>query len=185
MGRIVNREVQQLIERTARLDVHGAEGLEEARQGFVEVLAEAKRLGLRSAWLLWRQAIVLDQSRSPELALPFIDEAIALDPLVPPFHESRTIIVRNLRRKLLGCEVPEELRELYAVLQQSSEADEECHLAMAKTSAEGGMVEEALRILEALTVLSPACSEGWAELRAAVLTPEHGPQQLTNSVATA
>ena len=127
--------------------------------------AELARLGARSGWLQWQLAIGFDASGAPEKALPEILMAIEFDPLVPPFRHSHRVIVGHLREKLLAAE-PAAQAALYDVLLQAGEADEACHLAMAKTFAARGQEERARRVLEALTVLSPGCVEAWVALAA-------------------
>ena len=64
--------------------------------------------------------------------MQYIEQAIELDALVPMFRDSREVIVRHLRRKLVEAAGPVELPGMYQVLLQAGEADEACHLAMAR-----------------------------------------------------
>jgi tetratricopeptide (TPR) repeat protein len=134
--------------------------------GHVELLeqlhAECARAGVRSAWAQWRLGIALDQADSPERALPLVEAALAVDPLAPPFLYSRAVVVGRLRKKLLAA-APAEAPALYQLLTAGGDADEECHLAMARHFAAAGDQVAALRLLEALTILSPGNPEVWTE----------------------
>lgn len=50
---------------------------------------------------------------------------------------------------------------LYALLLRTGEADVPCHLAMARHLADSGKHEEALRLLDAVTLLAPASRDAW------------------------
>ena len=164
MGRDVGREVKRMAEQCEKLCESGA-APEEVCEKLLAARAELTRLGARSGWLQWQLAIGFDASGAPEKGLPEILMAIELDPLVPPFRHSHGVIVAHLREKLLAAE-PAAQGALYDVLLQAGEADEACHLAMAKTFAARGQEERARRVLQALTVLSPACVEAWVALAA-------------------
>jgi tetratricopeptide (TPR) repeat protein len=116
-----------------------------------------------SAWVQWRLAVALDSMGESGEALELIERALAVDPLAPPFTHSRTIIVRNLRRKLAEASAAEAGR-LYERLARSGEADDEAHLTMARHHAACGGYDAALRLLEAVAVLFPACRDAWVEL---------------------
>ena len=164
MGRDVGREVKRMAEQCEKLCESGA-APEEVCEKLLAARTELTRLGARSGWLQWQLAIGFDASGAPEKALPEILVAIALDPLVPPFRHSHRVIVGHLREKLLAAE-PVAQGALYEVLLQAGEANETCHLAMARTFAAIGQEDRARRVLEALTVLSPGCVEAWVALAA-------------------
>jgi tetratricopeptide (TPR) repeat protein len=121
----------------------------------------------RSGHLSWRLAIVSDCMEDFEMALSYIEEAIATDPLAVPYHRSFDIIVDRIRDALTakGRAVGDPTTpRLYRLLVGSSEANLACHIVMARYHASQGQYQEALKLLDAVTTLDPAAREAWVAL---------------------
>ena len=139
------------------------------RKEFDEALAILRRAratlryqGAGSAWLDWKLAIVSDQSGHPLEALTYIREALVRDPLCPDFRHSRDVILQNLKAILA---VPRdakdpELPSLYQALLAEDAADPKSHVTMARYHYALGRFDQALMLLEALTVVNPSFAEG-------------------------
>lgn len=163
MAMVRKRDLVQLRAAVDRAEEVGREGPEQSRAALQEVKADCARLGIDSAWVNWRLACALDSLGEPDQALEFVERALLIDPLATPFTHSRGIILRSLRGKLAAANAADAGR-FYERLARAGEADDEAHLTMARHHAASGKNDAALRLLEALTVLSPACRDAWVEL---------------------
>ena len=161
------QQIQGLLELVERAEAAAEGEPQSARAMLASAREECARVGLCSAFLLWRLAVLSDTLGEPDVALRFVLEAQAVDPLALPFRHSREIIVKKLRRRLLGCEEPEQVPALYEQLARAGEADEDCHLAMARHHAARAEWTAAVRLLEAVTLLWPASRAAWEGLACA------------------
>ena len=137
---------------------------EESRNAFAEVRARAKRLGLDSAYLAWGVAVTSDYLGDTDMAFAAISEALARDPFNPAARHSFDIICGRVRSALAAPErdvADPSTPRLYELLLGAGEADVPSHLAMARWLAAGGKREEAMRILDAVTLLAPASRDSW------------------------
>ena len=91
-------------------------------------------------------------------------EALNLDPLSPSYQRSFEVISGNLRRALCDPErAPDDptTPRLYRQLLEAGEADVPCHLAMGRHLSHVGQHEEAMRLLDAVTLLAPISRDAW------------------------
>jgi tetratricopeptide (TPR) repeat protein len=138
----------------------------EARDLFGEVRARAKRLGLASAHLDWGFAVASDYLGETEMAFEGIREAVTKDPFNPMVQRSFDIIAGRLRAALAdAARAPEDAStpRLYRLLLAAGEADVSCHVAMARHLAHAGDAREAMRLLDAVTLLAPASRDAWLQ----------------------
>ena len=150
--------------------------LEGARDKALALEAACAARGLRSAHVLWNLAIVRDYLGDFEMAFQSIREALDLDPVAPPLWQSYRIIVERMQRTLADPERPADdpvRPRLYALLAAANEVTLPCHLAMARYQRSVGKPQEAVRLLEAVTLLHPAWVPGWRELAVAARTAGH------------
>jgi predicted Zn-dependent protease len=144
----------------------------EARSVLQRVLAEARRSGQASSYVLWSLAVASDNLEDHENSTRYIQEAIALDPLSPQLRRSFDIIANNVRQALLSekrSEEDPEIPALYELLVRMSEADLDSHLRMANYHAAVGDPEASHALLDALSKVFPASPQVW-ELLAKVAT---------------
>jgi hypothetical protein len=158
--------LQQLERLTEARDLDAAQALAD------NLITAVRRAGINSACLAWLRAIVTDLRGDPLQALHLIEEALAVDPIAPPFLNSRAVIVRRLREAL--CRPDREAADpetltLWNTLAHAGAADDSCHLALVRHHVAKGNDLEALRLLDAVTTLSPASVEAWA-MKAQVAT---------------
>ncbi|MGI5863848.1 MAG: hypothetical protein ACOX6T_17580 [Myxococcales bacterium] len=146
-------------------DLMDAKDYERACDLLLEIEADVQRASIRSAHLHWLLGITLDNLGDLPMALLHIEKAIELDPLSVPFHRSFDIVVNRIRAALLApgrdpgdASTP----RLHELLVLSGEADADCHVAMARHHAHAGELEEAMRLLAAVTTLDPLHREAWA-----------------------
>jgi tetratricopeptide (TPR) repeat protein len=140
---------------------------DEARDELLQVHARAGKHGLRSAYLAWKMSIAFDCLCEPEKAAEYIEQAITLDPLSLPYQASQQAIIERLRSTLADPDTDLKapwIAKLYALLQHFGEAEPASHLAYAKHRALNGDLEQALSILQALTLLNPAFDGAFREL---------------------
>ena len=139
---------------------------EQAKALAPEVKAKAAKLGLQSGYLSWCLAVAHDLQGELDMAFTHINDAMAQDPLHLSYHRSFDIICNHIREAL--CSPSRALDDastprLYELLQSAGEADVPCHLAMAKHLAATGRPADAMRILDALTLLAPISRDVWVE----------------------
>jgi hypothetical protein len=167
------QEIAGLLELVERAEAVAEAQPHAARAMLASVREECARTGVGSAFLLWRLAVLSDTLGEPDVALRYVLEAQAVDPLALPFRRSREIIVKKLRWRLRDCAEPEQVSALYEQLVRAGEADEDSHLAMARHHAARAEWTAAVRLLEAVTLLWPGSRAAWEALaRAARATDQ-------------
>lgn len=142
----------------------------EAKKVVEKVAAGLAWANARSAHVIWALAVVNDYLGDLGEALKHIMEAIRMDPLEPAITRSFDIITDKLRHALIDAErdpSDETTPGLYAVLVQADRADDMVHVAMARHLDAVGKAAEAMKLLDAVVLLSPACRDAWL-LKAAV-----------------
>lgn len=164
-------ELQSLLKTFAEARELGQQGRhEEARQGLQEVQQGLRRLGLRSAEVLWHLAVANDYLGNCERALALIRENLLMDPMSTAARSSQSIIANNARKTLADphrAPDAEDTPRLYQLLVDVGEADTSTHVAMAKHHLHAGLHVQALALLEAVVVLAPANTEAWQVMAAA------------------
>jgi hypothetical protein len=161
-----SRKVQDLLADMLRAYdfVQGRRQLAEAVAIYRDVLAETRALGLESAQLLWAMAVAFDCSGELEMAFDHVTQAVAKDPLAPPFRRSFELVAGHLRAALADparADDDPSTPRLYEMLVRADEADVDAHLAMARWHARAGHADAALRLLGAVTALHPASRDAW------------------------
>lgn len=137
-----------------------------------EVIMTAKRLGIRSAFIAFVNAIYADYSGDVVAAFNFIQEAIAMDVAAPPYRHSEAVIIRRLRSTLTAPDrdpADTETPHIWALLATIGEADDACHLALARFHVAKSNDLEAMQIVNAVTTLAPGNREAWL-LKASIAT---------------
>lgn len=155
------RRAQELVE---------AEELDEARALLTRVRQAARSAGLRSAHVYWALAVACDAQEDFEMAMSYLREALALDPLDLRSLRSFDIVTRHIREALLDPARradAEDTPRLYRLLADAGEADTACHLVMARHELHAGRVAEARARVDAVLLLAPCARAAWA-LRAEV-----------------
>ena len=138
----------------------------EAREAFTSLRARVAKLGLDSAYLAWGLAVALDNLGETEMAFETVSEAVQKDPMNPACHHSFDVIAGRLRAGLADPgRAPDDpsTPRLYALLQHAGEADVPSHLAMARHLAHVGQHVAAMRLLDAVTLLSPVSRDAWLQ----------------------
>src|SRR6266478_2255902 len=102
-----------------------------------------------------------------ELACKYAQEALREDPLAPPFRNSFAIVAKNLRTAMLEAGQPDWVPRFYDILVHAGEASDGVHVAMARWLHGRGHHEQPLKLVNAVTLLSPACGDAWS-LRTAI-----------------
>ena len=144
-----------------RGDAEGAEKL------FREVVAEAQRLGVTSAYVHYVLAGALDRLGNLEMAFDELKKAVKADPLALPVRHSFEDVAARLRAALADpARAPEDadVPRLYGLLVEAGKADLESHLAMVRFAVATAQLERARVLAEALTTLFPAAREAWEAL---------------------
>jgi tetratricopeptide (TPR) repeat protein len=137
----------------------------EARELAMKVKGGLAWAGVRSAHVEWLLAVLSDYLAEPEQAYQHIMEAMQMDPVEPSIEKSFGIITDKLRRLLIDPEhdlTDESTPRLHAMLVEAGKADELVHIAMARHLAEVGKGDDAMKLLNAVLLLSPACRDAWA-----------------------
>jgi len=137
---------------------------------FQAVAAEARRLGLDSAYARWLVAVTHDERGELEMAWEEIEASLAADPLSLPARHSFELIAGRVRASLAAPEreaADPSTPRLYALLQRANEADLGSHLAMGRWQLATGRAAEARELGRAVVKLYPASREAWALLAAA------------------
>jgi tetratricopeptide (TPR) repeat protein len=120
--------------------------------------------GVRSPHIEWLLAVCSDYLGEVEEAFHYITEAMTLDPLEPSVQKSFDIIANRLRGMLLDANrdlADDSTPRLHRMLVEAGKADELVHLAMARHLAEVGKDAEAMKLVEAVLLLSPTCRDAW------------------------
>ncbi len=126
------------------------------------------QLGLHSSWVKWALAVSLDMTSEPIAAFDKIGEALVSDPLNPANHQSYEIIVNRLRAIIADAtEGDPQIAAIYARLQREDECDVATHVCWAGYLAFTRKLDEAAKVLAAVTLLAPASIDAW-RARAAV-----------------
>jgi tetratricopeptide (TPR) repeat protein len=165
MGNRRNATIENLRAELRRgYELNEAGNHEEAAEVVRAVLERGKAAGFTSAFALWNLAISSDQGGNLEMAFDYITQALQLDPIAQPFHNSFEIIVKRIREALAAegraLDDPSTPR-LYELLVRSGETDVASHVAMAKFWLAKGETEKAARIADAVTLLNPADRDAW------------------------
>lgn len=138
----------------------------EARDLFLQLRARARKLGLRSGYLLWGLGVAYDNLGELELAFSTMSDAVNLDPFSPSAQRSFDIIAGRVRAALAdasrAADDPSTPR-LYQLLLGAGEADVPSHLAMARHLAACGDQPGAMRMLDAVTLLAPVSRDAWVQ----------------------
>jgi hypothetical protein len=99
------RKLGELIEQIDRVDrLCEADQLAEPREILLAAQADCARAGIESAFLKRRLCVVCGQMQERELAFKYVQEALRMDPLAPPFRNSFGIIVATMRNALLAAQ---------------------------------------------------------------------------------
>jgi tetratricopeptide (TPR) repeat protein len=138
---------------------------DEARAAYLKLRGDCARAGIKSAHVAWGLAVTCDGLGEFETAMGHIREALEIDPLAIPYQRSFDVIVERLR-KTLGDDTRDpgdpSTPRLYQMLVQAGEGDVNSHLAMARYHHHTGDNRAALKLLDAVTTLAPACRQAWA-----------------------
>lgn len=129
-----------------------------ARERFVGLRTRAEELGVGAGYLIWFQAELAAQLGDPMTALDLLAEASAVDPLNPSTQGSFNSVCARLRSELAD---PEKTAAVYKKLAWAGETDLSCHLAMVRFLMAASKGAEALKLIEAVTLLAPASVEAW------------------------
>jgi tetratricopeptide (TPR) repeat protein len=135
----------------------------EARDVLLAAQAECERAGIESGFVSWRLSVAFDILEEYEVAFKYVQEALRLDPFAPPFRSSFGIIVGRMRKAIVGAEPGETefVPRLYELLAHAGEGTDAVHVAMARDLEARGESERALRLMDAVTLLSPGCRDAW------------------------
>jgi len=147
------------------LDERGDAGA--AEKLFREVVTEAQRLGVVSAYVHYMLAGVLDRLGKLEMAFDELKKAVMADPLALPVRHAFDDVAARLRAALADpARAPEDADtpRLYGLLVEAGEADLESHLAMVRFAMATAQLERARVLTEAVTTLFPAAREAWEAL---------------------
>jgi len=137
-----------------------------ARDAFTAIRARVAKLGVESSYVIWGLAVALDNLGEIDMAFEAVSEAVQKDPMNPACHHSFDVIAGRLRAALCdAARTPDDpsTPRLYALLQRAGEADVPSHLAMARHHAHAGKHEQAMRLLDAVTLLSPVSRDAWLQ----------------------
>lgn len=165
--------VAELNEASQRIEeLMEARDYQGAQRNAEDLAARARKAGVRSAHLTWLLAIVADHLEQSLAAFTLIQEALSMDPLAPPFIRSERIICRRMREALCNpareATDPETPR-IWEALVRAGAADDACHLALARHHLAKGNALQALRVVDAVTTLSPTFGDAWV-LKVAIAT---------------
>jgi len=140
---------------------------EAAEKLFREVMAEAQKLGIVSAYVHYVLAGLLDRTGRLEMAFDELKKAVRADPLALPVRHAFQDVAARLRAALADpgraaddADVP----RLYTLLVEAGEADLEAHLAMVRFALATAQLERARALAEAVTTVFPAARDAWEAL---------------------
>lgn len=144
-------------------------GEHDAALGIVaEVEEELSSLGVVSAFALWATAVVNDHAGRLLEALGYVLRALEADPAMVPGEQSLHVIVARCREAVVDGDGPAEDRlALCRALAENSLDDDYVREALAELLLERGEAAEALRVAQALTVLSPRSASAWKVVHSA------------------
>lgn len=129
---------------------------------FREVTARLEGVGLTSGWAAWGTAVNLDRLGDLAMAFETIQASLRLDPLSPSALRSFEVIANRLREAIANAAPTDaSVPTLYALLQQTDDADVPTHLAMVRHLAATKQLERAAALAEAVTLLAPASRDAW------------------------
>jgi tetratricopeptide (TPR) repeat protein len=132
-----------------------------------EVVAEAQRVGVASAYVLWVLAGALDRQGKLEMAFDELRKALEADPLAMPLRSSFHDVAARLRAALSDpsrAEDDADVPRLYTLLAEAGEADLDAHLTMVRFAVATAQLDRARSLAEAVTTLFPAAREAWEAL---------------------
>jgi tetratricopeptide (TPR) repeat protein len=132
-----------------------------------EVIAEAQRLGIVSAYVHFVLAGVLDRSGRLDMAFDELKKAMQADPLALPVRNAFQDVAARLRAALVDpsrAADDGDIPRLYGLLVEAGEADLESHLAMVRFALATAQLDRARTLAEAVTTLFPAAREAWEAL---------------------
>ena len=158
------QKLEAIIEQIDRAEALSDENdFGEARDALLAVDAECARERLESGFLNWRLCVVFDILEEHELAFKYVQQALRMDPLAPPFRNSFGVVVKRIQKAILEAEPGEEdfVSRYYELLVNAGEGNDAVHIAMARDLNARGEHERALGLMNALTVLSPGCRDAW------------------------
>ena len=135
--------------------------LDAATHELAKARADAARLGIASAYLLYAQADLALARGEPEEALAAACEAALLEPMHPAIQEQFVKSCQAVRERLLEVEDPIDVRRLHALLSRLGETDVSCHVALARALHAAGAVSDATALVEALVLLAPSSADVW------------------------
>jgi len=164
-GKLTPEARRLMLANIAKVHEHG----ERREYAEAKVMAEKVRgglamAGITSAHVLWLLAVTNDYLGEVEEAFRLITEAVTVDPMEPSIEKSFIIITDRIRRMLIDPDrdpADESTPRLHDMLVQAGKADELVHVAMARHLEAVGKPDEALRLLDAVLLLSPACRDAW------------------------
>lgn len=166
---VEKRKLEAILEAVERADGHAErQELVEAREILVQARTDCERAGIESGFLLWRLCVVFDLMKEHELAFKYAQEALRQDPLAPPFRNSFAIVAKKMRAAILDAEgAPDWVPRFYDLLVHACEASDAVHVSMGRWLHAQGQHERALKLVNAVTLLSPGCADAWT-LRGAI-----------------
>jgi tetratricopeptide (TPR) repeat protein len=136
----------------------------EAKQQLDAVRAAAEAVGLRSPVVAWLDCLLASAADDVEQAFALVCEVIVLDPMHPA-GQGRFVELGGQLREVLAASSREEADELtprvHAQLEKVGETDASSHVALARYLKHRGMVDEAVALLDAVTLLAPSEGEAW------------------------
>ena len=163
---VTGTKLEALLAKLRRaLDERG--DLEAAEKLFREVVAEAQRLGVASAYVHYVLSGVLDRTGKLEMAFDELKKAVRADPLALPVRQAFQDVAARLRAALADPARAADdaaIPRLYTLLVEAGEADLEAHLAMVRFAVATAQLERARALAEAVTTLFPAAREAWEAL---------------------
>ena len=163
---VTGTKLEALLAKLRRaLDERG--DLEAAEKLFREVVAEAQRLGVASAYVHYVLSGVLDRTGKLEMAFDELKKAVRADPLALPVRQAFQDVAARLRAALADPARAADdaaIPRLYTLLVEAGEAHLEAHLAMVRFAVATTQLERARALAEAVTTLFPAAREAWEAL---------------------
>ncbi len=181
-----NINVEQILDRIRRVDqLTEDRQLDDALELALKIEAATIRAGIRSAHLTWTIGVIHDYRQEPEPAFARLQDALSMDPFALPFRHSFELISSRIRAALRAPERAADdpsTPKLWELLARVGQADDGAHVAIGRHHLATGNDLEAMRILDAVTTLFPACKDAWA-LKAAVAA-KLGDHQLAERAAS-
>ncbi len=147
------------------LDERGS--AEAAEKLFRQVIAEAQKLGVVSAYVHYVLAGALDRMGKLEMAFDELKKAVQADPLALPVRNAFQDLAARLRVALADparAADDADIPRLYSLLVNAGEADLDSHLTMVRFAVATAQLDLGRALAEALTTLFPAAREAWEAL---------------------